>query len=99
MDSVLSDSWFAMALVQQMINIGNEVKRAVRFDANMGKKTMFLDRAIWYTELTMKDPKNQRVLPELSISKMVLEDYRGEHVLDCTKEQINNYYGAYTNLL
>ena len=99
MDSVLNESWFAMSLVQQMVNIGNEVKRAVRFDSNSEKKTMFLDRAIQYTELTMKDPKNLRVLPELKVSKEVLEDYRGEHVLDCTKEQIDHYYNTYINLL
>ncbi len=99
MDSVLEERWFAMSLVQQMLNIGNEVKRAVKFDANSDKKEMFLARAIRYTELTMIDPKNVRVLPELSISKEVLEDYRGEHILNCTKEEINNYYSAYVNLL
>lgn len=99
MDSVLNESWFSMSLVQQMVNIGNEVKRAVKFDSNHDKKTMFLDRALKYTELTMKDPKNLRVLPELNISKLVLEDYKGEHLLNCTKEQINNYYSAYVNLL
>ena len=99
MDSVLEEKWFAMSLVQQMVNIGNEVKRAVKFDADSGKKAMFLDRAIQYTQLTMKDPKNRQVLPELRISEEVLEDYRGEHVLNCTKEQINNYYSAYVNLL
>lgn len=99
MDSVLKESWFTLSLVQQMINIGNEVKRAVKFDSNSNKKSMFLDKAIQYTELTMKDPKNLRVLPELNISKMVLEDYKGEHLLNCTKEQINNYYSAYIHLL
>lgn len=99
MDSVLEEKWFAMSLVQQMVNIGNEVKRAVKFDVDSSKKAMFLDRAIQYTQLTMKDPKNRQVLPELRISKEVLEDYKGEHVLNCTKEQINNYYSAYMNLL
>ncbi len=46
-----------------------------------------------------QNPKNRQVLPELHISKEVMEDYRGEHVLNCTKEQINNYYSAYVNLL
>ncbi|MCM1541695.1 MAG: hypothetical protein NC121_10585 [Blautia sp.] len=99
MDSVLNEGWFAMSLVQQMVNIGNEVKRAVKFDSNSDKKTMFLDKAIRYTELTMKDPKNRKVLPELDISKKVLEDYRGQHILDCTKEQIDHYYNAFVNLL
>lgn len=99
MDSVLNEGWFAMTLVQQMINIGNEVKRAVRFDANSDKRKMFLEKAIHYTELTMADPKNKRVLPELRISKEVLEDYRRDHILNCSKEQIENYYKAYVNLL
>ncbi len=29
MDSVLSEKWFKLSLVQQMVNIGNEVKRAL----------------------------------------------------------------------
>lgn len=99
MDSVLNEGWFSLSLVEQMVNIGNEVKRAIKFDSNIDKKTMFLDKAIRYTKLTMDDPKNVRVIPELDISKMVLEDYRADHVLNCTKEQISNYYNAYVNLL
>ena len=99
MDSILSEKWFAMSLVQQMLSIGNEVKRAVRFDHDKKKKDMFLEKAILYTELSMEDPKNARIIPELCISKEVLEDYKGEHRLNCTKEQINNYYGSYMNLL
>lgn len=99
MDSVLSEKWFALSLVQQMVNIGNEVKRALRFDSELDKKIMFLDKAIRYTQLTMEDPKNVRVLPELLISKEVLEDYRGEHYLACTEAQIRGYYEAYQYLL
>lgn len=99
MDSILSEKWFALSLVQQMINIGNEVKRAIRFDADPNKRSMFLDKAIRYTQLTMEDPKNIRVLPELEISKEVLEDYRGEHYLACTGEQIKGYYEAYQYFL
>lgn len=98
MDSVL-DRWFELSLVSQMVNIGNEVKRAVRFDSDKAKRDMFLDKAIKYTTLTMQDPKNAKVLPELEISREVLEDYKGEHVLNCTKEQINGYYSAFANLL
>ena len=59
MDSVLMDGWFSLTLVQQMINIGNEVKRAVRFDENAEKKHAFLVKAIQYTDLTMQDPKTK----------------------------------------
>lgn len=99
MDKFLTDSWFNLSLVEQMINIGNEVKRAIRFDSNKEKRDIFLDKAIEYTELTMQDPKNKKVLPELQISKEVLLDYKGPHNLDCSKEQINNYYLNFSYLL
>ena len=99
MDPVLNEKWFELSLAQQMINIGNEVKRALKFSSNSDKKNMFFNRAIQYTQLTMDDPKNARVLPELLISKEVLEDYCGEHNFACTGEQINRYYQAYQYLL
>ena len=99
MDSVLNEKWFELSLVQQMINIGNEVKRALKFSSDSDKRNMFFDRAILYTKFTMEDPKNAHVLSELLISKEVLEDYRGEHNLACTGEQINGYYQAYQYLL
>lgn len=99
MDSILSEKWFQLSLVQQMVNIGNEVKRALKFSSNLERKNMFFDRAIQYTQLTMEDPKNVHVLPELLISKEVLEDYRGEHKLACTGEQLARYYEAYQYLL
>ena len=92
MDQVLIDGWFSLSLVQQMINIGNEVKRAVRFDHDEAKKHMFLDKAIQYADLTIQDPKNQKVVPELEIGKQALLDYDGEHNLDITKEQLRDYY-------
>ena len=99
MDSVLNEKWFELSLVQQMINIGNEVKRALKFSSDPDKRNMFFDRAIRYTNFTMEDPKNAHVLSELLISKEVLEDYRGEHNLACTGEQINGYYQTYQYLL
>ena len=99
MDPVLSKRWFNLSLVQQMVNIGNEVKRALQFPSDSNKRAMFLNRAIQYTQLTMEDPKNTHVLPELLISKEVLEDYCGEHKLACTEGQVIGYYQAYQYLL
>ena len=92
MDPVLTEGWFALSLVQQMINIGNEVKRAVRFDQDEEKKHAFMSKAIQYADLTMQDPKNRDVLPELEIGKQVLMDYDEDHVLDVSKEQLRDYY-------
>ncbi len=44
MDSVLREKWFALSLVQQMINIGNEVKRGLKFDSDQDKKNMFFKK-------------------------------------------------------
>ncbi len=99
MDTVLKEKWFALSLAQQMVNIGNEVKRGLKFDSDPEKKNMFFEKAIQYTQLTMEDYKNAHVLPELLISKEVLEDYSGEHNLACTGEQISRYYQAYQCLL
>lgn len=99
MDSVLRAKWFELSLVQQMVNIGNEVKRALRLPSETEQRNAFLDKAIQYTNLTMEDPKNFRVMPELRISREVLEDYRGGHFLDCTDGQIIGYYIAYQYLL
>lgn len=99
MDSILTNRWFSMTLIEQMINIGNEVKRATRFDSNREKKEIFLNKALAYTELTMQDPKNARACPELEICKEVLEDYKGDHKLNCTKEDINRYYMTFSLML
>lgn len=63
MDSVLSEKWFDLSLAEQMVNIGNEVKRALKFSSNPEKRNMFLDEAIQYTCLTMEDPQNVHVYP------------------------------------
>ena len=99
MDSVLKEKWFSLSLVEQMINIGNEVKRGLKFDSDPDKKIIFFKKAIQYTQLTMEDCKNAHVLPELLISKEVLEDYSGDHNLACSGEQISRYYQAYQYLL
>ena len=97
MNSVVKESWFRLSLPEQMVNIGNEVKRAVRFDSNAEKKTVFLEKALALTDLTMEDPKNQKVLPELEISREVLMDYNGKHELDCPKESIESIQRYYMN--
>lgn len=92
MDSNIKERWFELTLIEQMINIGNEVKRGFRFDNNVERRNSFLDKAIQYTELSIADPKNKRVIPELKIGKEVLEDYTKDHYLNCSKEEINRYY-------
>lgn len=93
------ERWRSFTLSEQMLNIGNEVKRAVRFDNQPVRKNAFLDNAIVYTKKTMEDPKNQKVMPELQIGLAVLEDYKGAHQLDVSGEQLVQYYMQFANFL
>lgn len=99
MDSVLAERWFSLSLVEQMVNIGNEVRRAVRFDDDAKRKRAFIDKALEYTQFSMSDPKNACVVPELEICRTVLEDYAGARVLNCSKEQICSYYDKFLLIL
>ena len=91
MDSILVEEWQKMTLPQQMINIGNEVKRAFRF-SDIEKQRPFLEKAIFLTDLSLKDIKNENVYPELEIGREVLSDRLNGHSLDCDDEHIKNYY-------
>ena len=99
MDRILENGWFKLSLTQQMVNIGLEVKRAFRFALDIPKRDSFLDKALEYTSLSIKDPKNATVIPELKLSLEVLQDYKTEHKLDSTKEQIMSYYAYFNGLL
>lgn len=82
-----------------MLNIGNEVKRAIRFDDRHDRRDPFLDKAITYTELTMEDPKNKKVIPELIMSRDILEDYKNGNLKKCSKEQLAKYYMDFQYLI
>ena len=42
--------------------------------------------------MTIDDPKNHTVIPELRLGKDILEDYIGNRDMNCSKEQIRDYY-------
>lgn len=63
------NKWFSLTLLQQMVNIGNEVKRAMKVKSDQDKKNAFLENALKYTHLSMNDPKNEKVIPELKIGE------------------------------
>lgn len=99
MDRTVEDRWFGFSLTEQMLNIGNEVKRAIRFDDNSDQQRNFIDKAISYTELTISDPKNKKIRPELEAGRYVLEDLKNDHNLNCSKKQICDYYMNFMYLL
>ena len=72
MDTAIKERWFDLSLPEQMLNIGNEVKRAVRFDKDSRKKRVFIDKALKYIDLTIDDPKNITVIPEIKMGRVIL---------------------------
>ena len=98
MDHDVNSSWQSLSLAQQMINIGNEVKRAFRFDEGSERRKMFAERALKYTDLTIEDPKNAHVLPEIMLSREVLLDCFGNRQLAISAAQVNRYYETFTLL-
>lgn len=52
-----------------------------------------------YIDMTIDDPKNHTVIPELRLGKDILEDYIGNRDMNCTKEQIRDYYMQFVYLL
>lgn len=99
MDNSVTKSWHNLTTIEQMINIGNEVKRAFRSESDPDAKNMFIEKAIKYINYSIDDPKNKKLIPELEICSTVLSDYSGDHNLDVTKDQINNYFYNYQLLL
>ena len=57
MDSVLNEKWFNLSLVHQMLNIGNEVKRALKFSSDPDKKICFLIEQYNILSLQWRIPK------------------------------------------
>lgn len=55
MDTAVRERWFDLSLLEQMANLGNEVKRAVRFGKDSEKKRAFTDKSLKYNDLTIDD--------------------------------------------
>ena len=72
LDKNIEQSWYSLSLPAQMVNIGNEVKRAFRF-TDTNKQNSFLDKAITYIKLTSKDKKNKKVVDEILIGGCMFE--------------------------
>ena len=97
LDKNIETSWFSLSLPAQMVNIGNEVKRAFRF-SDLKKQNTFLDKAIFYTELTSKDEKNSNVSKEILIGLEVLENLKNNNSI-YSKNQILKYYKTFSYFL
>ena len=98
LDKNIEQSWYSLSLPAQMVNIGNEVKRAFRF-TDPNKQNSFLDKAITYIKLTSKDKKNKKVVDEILIGVDVLTNIKDNKESTYTKEQVLNYYNTFLHYI
>ena len=99
MDSVLE--WSQKSLAEQMINIGNEVRRAIKAYKNGNEERMKNEclAAINMIALSISDEKNLYRRGELLLAQRVLLDFFfGDNFYGSTEKQIASYYDAYINL-
>ena len=96
MDSILS--WFALPFEKQMLNIGSEVSRALRWK-NAGNREREVNAAIKAVEifgLTKMDPKHAKRFLELHDYELTLMDYLfGENERGNTDESIMALYNQF----
>jgi hypothetical protein len=68
--------WFNLSLVEQMANIGSEVKRAIVWKSkNRDYSIKAIERALELVDLTIADNKNKTRLKELTRLRETLVDY------------------------
>ena len=99
MDSVLE--WSQKSLAEQMINIGNEVRRAIKAYKKGNEERMKNEclAAINMIALSISDEKNLYRRGELLLAQRVLLDFFfGDNSYGSTEKQIASYYDAYINL-
>ena len=98
LDKDIEQSWYSLSLPAQMVNIGNEIKRAFRF-TDTNRQNNFLDKAITYIKLTSKDKKNKKVIDEILIGVDVLTKIKNNEETTYTKEQALNYYNTFLHYI
>ena len=98
LDKDIEQSWYSLSLPAQMVNIGNEIKRAFRF-TDTNRQNNFLDKAITYIKLTSKDKKNKKVIDEILIGVDVLTKIKNNEETTYTKEQVLNYYNTFLHYI
>jgi hypothetical protein len=88
-------SWKKLALVEQIVNIGNEVERAItgREKQNIGSHSKAFERALELLDLTLEDEKNKHRLIEIARLREALVDYFfGQNQYNSTNDIWKKYF-------
>ena len=98
-----SERWNELNIFEQMSNIAGEVKRFIDARVNYERgetatdySDFYYDKAISLIDMTAKDPKNIRRVPELEDDKDELRQLKDKKV---TNEYIMDYWDQYTMAL
>jgi len=87
--------WQGLDFLEQMANIGSEVRRTINWK-NKGHKEysrLAFERALELLDLTVADPKNKKRLKELLRLREVLADFFAfNNIYKSTDESWQNYF-------
>ena len=91
------ERWNQMSISEQMINIGGELERAIRWrDKNDTEKALnFLAKAEERLELTKQDEKNKGRLGELSLAQEEIEDFFADNQWQNDNDSIMKYWNSF----
>ena len=91
------ERWNQMSISEQMINIGGELERAIRWrDKNDTEKALnFLAKAEEWLELTKQDEKNKGRLGELSLAQEEIEDFFADNQWQNDNDSIMKYWNSF----
>ena len=95
-------NWAQLSLAEQMVNIGTEVRRAMKAQKKGNDERMKNEclMAINMLALSISDEKNIFRRGELMLAQRVLLDYFFENnSFGSTEQQITNYYDVFIPLI
>ena len=90
--------WYSMPVSEQMLNVGSEVHRAIRWKNrhDSGKAANFCSKAVEFLRIMQTDPKNSGRIGEFEEGIFELQDYfTGDNIYNTTDETLIRYYDAF----
>ena len=91
--------WFEFSLVEQMANIGSDIKRTIKWknEGNKPYSEKAFERALELLYLTVEDPKNKKRLKEILRTRECLIDlYCFDNEYQTTDEIWQKYFYQFT---
>jgi hypothetical protein len=97
--SLADGRWYTFSLCTQMANIGSEVERTIIWGkkGNENYKQRAFYRALELIDLTIRDPKNRKLLKEIvRVREMLADLFVFENEYNSTEIQWKKYFYSFT---